>query len=79
MTADPKPRRGRPPTFGPKVLRKQFSLYPEQFEKALRLGNGQASAGVQRALDALDESSLPRQAHDPAQPSQPSAPEVAGK
>lgn len=48
-----KRRAGRPVVYG--AVRKNISISPEHWEKARRIGNGNASAGFARAVDEFEE------------------------
>lgn len=60
---------GRPRRYSEKIKQRPFGVTPSQLAKATALGDGNASLGVQRAIDAA---SLP-QADDPAAQGNPGA------
>lgn len=48
---EPKRTAGRPRLFEQNVVRKTISLSPRQIERARLIGEGNASRGIQRAID----------------------------
>lgn len=66
---------GRPRLFEANVIRKTVSLSPRQIERARLIGEGNASRGIQRAIDrailppqAPDDSSQDALPHDTPEP-----------
>lgn len=68
METESKPRPGRPRRYSEKIKQRPFGVTPSQLAKATALGDGNASLGVQRAIDAA---SLPLQA--PATAAEPTS------
>lgn len=67
---EPKRTAGRPRLFEQNVVRKTISLSPRHLEKARLIGEGNASRGIQRAID---RASLPPQAPESDAPASPGA------
>lgn len=56
---------GRPRLFEANVVRKTISLSPRQIERARLLGEGNASRGIQRAIDAANLPQTPESEPEP--------------